>query len=227
MKIIKIAGIIFAVIISAALAYCLIRGFDPFSLFAEPVADDTPVVLQYKEAGGKALEVLFYKPTRNVFRRAPLLIYIHGGSWKQGSHVLGDDELEIVGPFRDYGMAVASVQYRLTNDDNKFPDHINDVTDAIRYLSLHSEELDIDKRYFCELGGSAGAHLALLAAFAQDEFHDSAALADVRYEVRCIISLSTPCDLVDLSCYKGDSLIEVEKLLEAFLGYTLDRKSVV
>jgi len=227
MKILKFAAIIVSIILVVSLlgsvTYFLVRGFDPFSLLSEPVADDTHTVLHYKEAEGKPLEIHFYEPTRKVFRKSPLLIYIHGGSWKKGSHSLDEDELDIVNPLRDYGMAVASVQYRLTDENNKFPDHINDVTDAIRYLSLHSEEYGIDRKYFCELGGSAGAHLALLAAFAQDEFHDSPTLADVRYDIKCTVSLSTPCDLVDLSCYEGNALREVEELLEGFLGYTFEQ----
>lgn len=216
----KAAGFLIAAILLTGISYCLFRGFNPFSLFSEPAADNTPAVLQYKEADGEPLVIHFYEPTRRLFRKAPLVVYIHGGAWEQGTHELGEDELDIVNPLREYGVAVASIQYRLTDENNKFPVPINDVTDAIRYLTANAKDLGIDKARICELGGSAGAHLSLLAAFAQDKFHDDLGLADITYDIRCIVSLSTPCDFVDLSCYKGEDLVRTNELLTNFLGFT-------
>ena len=196
----KAVGFLIAAVLLAGIAYCLIRGFNPFSLLSEPAADNTPAVIQYKEADGKPLAIHFYEPTRKLFRLTPLVVYVHGGGWEQGTHELGRDELDIVNPLRDYGVAVASIQYRLTDEKSKFPDPINDVTDAIRYLTANANELNIDKGRICLLGGSAGAHLSLLAAFAQDKFRDDPALTNIRYDIRCIVALSTPCDFVDLSC---------------------------
>lgn len=218
-----VAGFLFAVLLLAALSYCLIRGFRPFALFTEPVQRDVPAVIEYKTSDGEPLVIHFYEPMRRLYRKAPLVIYIHGGAWEGGTHELSEDELDIVNPMRKYGVAVASIQYRLTDEENKFPDHIDDVTDAIRYLTVHAGDLGIDKARFCELGGSAGAHLSLLAAFAQDRFQDDPGLADIRYDIRCIVSLSTPCDFVDLSCYEGEDLVRIQELLTGFLGSTYDQ----
>jgi acetyl esterase/lipase len=223
----KAAGFLLGVLLLTGISYCVFRGFIPFSLFSEPVADNTPAVIQYKEADGEPLVIHFYEPTRRLFRKAPLVVYIHGGAWEEGTHELGEDELDIVNPLRDFGVAVASIQYRLTDENNKFPDPINDVTDAIRYLTANAKDLGIDRRRIGELGGSAGAHLSLLAAFAQDKFHDDPSLMDVRYDIRCIVSLSTPCDLVDLSCYEGEDLVRIKELLTNFLGYTYEQNPVI
>jgi len=221
----RAVGAILALMLVMCSVYLLIRGLDPFALLVESdrsVGAELPKIMEYKEANGLPLEIHFYEPVRKLFRRAPLIIYIHGGSWKHGSHVMGEDEMEVVGPFLEYGIAVASVQYRLTDEVNKFPDHINDVTDAIRFLYLNADELGVDRRRFCELGGSAGAHLALLAAHAQEVFGEEAALAGVEYKIKCVVALSTPCDFVDLSCYVGEDLTEVEELLEGFLGASFE-----
>lgn len=223
----KAIGLLTAAVLLAGIAYCVIRGFNPFSLLSEPAADNIPVVIQYKEADGKPLVIHFYEPTRRLFRNAPLVVYVHGGGWEQGTHELGRDELDIVNPLRDFGVAVASVQYRLTDKNNKFPDPVNDVTDAIRYLTANANELDIDKGRICELGGSAGAHLSLLAAFAQDKFQDDPGLINIRYDIRCIVALSTPCDFVDLSCYEGEDLTRVKALLTNFLGYTDEQNPAI
>ncbi|MHB1452776.1 MAG: alpha/beta hydrolase fold domain-containing protein [Saccharofermentanales bacterium] len=231
MKLLKIfakaVGFLIAAILLTGISYCVFRGFNPFALADDPAANSTPTVIQYKEADGKPLVIHFYEPTRRLFRKAPLVVYIHGGAWEQGTHELGEDELDIVNPLRDYGVAVASIEYRMTDEDNKFPDHINDVTDAIRYLTANAKDLGIDKGRIAELGGSAGAHLSLLAAFAQDKFHDDAGLADIRYEIRCIVSLSTPCDFVDLSCYEGEDLVRIQELLTNFLGYTYEQNPTI
>lgn len=222
MKVLKFLAVFIIFIISISTLYCLIRGFNPLSLLNEPTNGKTPIILQYKETDIGPLEINLYEPTRNIFRNSPLIIYIHGGSWKHGRHTLGSEELEIIRPLQDFGFAVASIQYRLTNETNKFPDHINDVTDAIRYLHANAGELKIDKKRFCELGGSAGAHLSLLAAFAQEEFGESEALEDVKYNIKSVVALSTPCDFVDLSCYEDDDLVDIKKLLNEFLGFNYE-----
>ncbi len=205
--------------IAAAGLYLVLRGVDPAAAFRAPATSAAPRSLIYKEASGRPLEILFYPPARDIFRRAPLVIYVHGGSWKQGTHVLNEEDMEdVVRPLLECGMAVASVEYRLTDEAVRFPAHIDDVTDAVRYLTLHAGSLGVDKARFCMLGGSAGAHLSLLAAFASADYGSAADLAGVSYRIRCVVALSTPCDFVDLSCYRGDDLAEVQALLKDFLG---------
>lgn len=219
----KITAIALASFMVFLLAAILIRGINPFSLLKEPSLDNTPLTYIYKEIDQRHLEIDFYEPTRNIFRKSPLLIYVHGGSWKSGTHKLGVEELDgIFNPIRDMGVAVASVQYRLTDDVTKFPDHIKDVTDAIRYMVKNKDMLGIDGDRISLIGASAGAHLNLLAALSGDSFQQDPSLKDVSYEIRSIVSLATPLDLVDLSDYSEDELVKIEESLKDFLGYTYE-----
>ncbi len=203
------------------IAVFLLRGFTPFAFWSEKIVDDTPETYIYKEIDGIQLEVDYYAPNRNFFKKAPLLIYVHGGSWKGGTHKLKKSELDgIFNPIRDMGISLVSVQYRLTDESTKFPDHINDLTDAIRYMVTNSDEFNIDKKRVALIGASAGAHLNLLAALAQDEFHEEPSLMDISYKIRGVISIAAPLDLVDLSCYTDDELVEINKLLNSFIGET-------
>ena len=69
----------------------------------------------------------------------PVMIYVHGGSWKSGDkgNTAWNDEL-----FTGEGFVFVSVNYRLSPDpmdpgaENRviFPDHPHDVAEAIRYL---------------------------------------------------------------------------------------------
>ncbi|MDZ7605612.1 MAG: hypothetical protein U5K79_08495 [Cyclobacteriaceae bacterium] len=39
--------------------------------------------IEYKNVGGKSLQLDIYKP-RNLTEAAPLLVFVHGGGWKGG-----------------------------------------------------------------------------------------------------------------------------------------------
>jgi len=222
-KLIKIVGITIFAIIILLLSAILIRGLNPFNLLKDPVINDIPETIVYKEIDNRKLEIHFYEPNRNLFRKTPLLIYVHGGSWKYGTHKLGSEELEnIFNPVRNLGVAIASIQYRLTDDSIKFPDHINDVTDAIRFIVKNEDRFGIDSNRISLIGASAGAHLNLLAALNQDSFYEDPSFNDVTYKIRSIVSLATPLDLVDLSDYSSEELIKINELLYGFFGFSYE-----
>lgn len=89
----------------------------------------------------------------------PLLIWIHGGAWRMG------DKREIEAPlhFIRWGYAVASIEYRFSHVA-RWPAQIYDVKAAIRWLRAHGAEYQIDTSHVVTWGGSAGAHLSLMAA---------------------------------------------------------------
>lgn len=92
----------------------------------------------------------------------PLIVWIHGGGWKQGSkdHCLPLSWVE-------KGYAVASINYRLSQDA-KFPAQIEDCKAAICWLRAHAEKFKIDRNRMAAWGDSAGGHLASLLGTAGD-----------------------------------------------------------
>ncbi|GHU86727.1 hypothetical protein FACS1894153_4230 [Bacteroidia bacterium] len=104
-----------------------------------------------------------YYPT-NPERPVPLLINMHGGGWNHG-------EKETQGGFNTYfnmGFAVANVEYRMLGTA-KAPAAVEDVRCAMKYMLAHHEEFNIDPTKIVFQGGSAGAHLALTAAYLQHD----------------------------------------------------------
>ncbi len=86
----------------------------------------------------------------------PLVIWIHGGAWLNGSK----DRTQAV-RLLDSGFAVASLNYRLSQNAI-FPAQIHDCKAAIRHLRANASEYRLDPERFGVWGSSAGGHLAAL-----------------------------------------------------------------
>ncbi len=120
---------------------------------AEPLAP-THRDLVYGEASGQKLLLNLYLP-KNV-EHAPLVVYIHGGSWRAGSYRSCSIDF-----LAQEGFAVASIEYRFTSVAI-FPAQIHDCKAAIRWLRAHANEYGYDATKIGVAGSSAGGHLAVL-----------------------------------------------------------------
>jgi acetyl esterase/lipase len=109
-----------------------------------------------------------YRPLRldihlpeDVSRGVPVVLWIHGGGYIRGSKAgtTVADVLRLI----DHGIAVASVEYRLTSEA-KLPAQVFDVKGAVRWLRANAEEFGLDANHIGAWGGSVGGHLAALLA---------------------------------------------------------------
>ncbi|TWT99199.1 Carboxylesterase NlhH [Botrimarina colliarenosi] len=90
----------------------------------------------------------------------PLVLWIHGGGWSGGTH----DQLPVaLGQMLNAGLAVASVEYRLSGEAIA-PAQIHDVKGAVRFLRANAGLYGLDSENFAAWGSSAGGHLAALLA---------------------------------------------------------------
>jgi acetyl esterase/lipase len=110
--------------------------------------------LQFAMVGEKALLLDLYLP-QNV-EKPPLVVFIHGGGWRNGSHKQCH-----VPWLAEHGFAVASISYRLT-DVAIFPAQIHDCKAAVRWLRAHAADHGYDAARVGVAGSSAGGHLAVL-----------------------------------------------------------------
>lgn len=96
----------------------------------------------------------------------PLILYIHGGGW-MGGHTRHSGALadfpKVLAALAAEGFTVASLEYRLSAEA-RFPAQVQDVDAALRFLRLHARDYRIDPAKVGVWGGSAGGHLAALAA---------------------------------------------------------------
>lgn len=112
--------------------------------------------LQYASPDKIPLKLDLYLPLEG--KDWPLVMYIHGGSWRAGSkkgcpiHWLTEK-----------GFAVASIDYRLSQQA-VFPAQIVDCKGAVRWLRAHASEYGYSAGAMGVAGSSAGGHLAALLA---------------------------------------------------------------
>jgi acetyl esterase/lipase len=93
----------------------------------------------------------------------PVLIWIHGGAWKQGSKNVVPTWLQQIAA-GDY--AIASIDYRFSDID--WPASAADARASIRWLRAHASDYNLNPDQFGVLGSSAGGHLSGLVAVSAD-----------------------------------------------------------
>ena len=123
--------------------------------------------LPYLPDGGRAHRLDIYRPKATApGDRRPVLVYIHGGAW-----VLGDKReqgLPLMLHLAAKGWVCVTANYRLSPKAT-FPDHIIDVKRALAWVQEHIAEYGGDPSFVAISGGSAGGHLAALAALTPNE----------------------------------------------------------
>ncbi|RYE16710.1 MAG: alpha/beta hydrolase [Sphingobacteriales bacterium] len=115
--------------------------------------------LTYVTYPGVSLKLDLY-PAQKPGKR-PCVVVVHGGSWSSGNSL---QLPELNSYLAKMGYHVAAINYRLA-PAYKNPAPVQDVKAAIDYLRAHANELNIDTNKFVLLGRSAGAQVALLAAY--------------------------------------------------------------
>lgn len=98
-------------------------------------------------------------------RPTPLIIYIHGGGFRQGHKGQVPASL-VVGALKS-GISVASLDYRLSNIA-PFPAPMLDGARAIQFLRSRAKEWNLDPARFAAAGSSAGGGISLWVAFHDD-----------------------------------------------------------
>jgi len=98
---------------------------------------------------------------RDPAERAPVLFWVHGGGWAVGHKA--QQALPMITHMTAQGWVCVSPNYRLS-PRAAWPDHIVDVKRALAWTKEHIAEYGGDPDFIVISGGSAGGHLAALAA---------------------------------------------------------------
>jgi len=100
----------------------------------------------------------FYIP--KMEHKCPVLIYFHGGGLNSGNR---QDEVILKSLASDYGIAVATADYRMY-PDAKFPEFIEDSADAVKFVVEYNQKHNLFSEYY--IGGiSAGGYLSMMLFF--------------------------------------------------------------
>jgi acetyl esterase/lipase len=206
-------------------------GLLSMTTFAFQIPGETFENVEYGEAGGTRLSLDAHIPDgKGPF---PAAIIVHGGAWVSGDRTRSVRPL--FQPLAGAGIATFSISYRLINrgsDGFRIPGNISqlltlgtavdDVRQAVSFVKLHAQEYRVDPGRIALIGESAGAQLASVAALRPG----------VRGEVRAVVAMYCPADLVKLaqtSAWIPDNIRELFKgsALEALLFAQLRELSPV
>jgi acetyl esterase/lipase len=109
---------------------------------------------------GKANRLDVYRP-RGDEVTGPTLIYLHGGRFRRGDK--RREAQPIHRRLASKGWLVISANYRL-NPEGTFPDYLIDLKRVIAWARAEGVEIGVDPGRILLAGGSAGAHIAAMAA---------------------------------------------------------------
>jgi acetyl esterase/lipase len=126
--------------------------------------------------GGSRARLDIYRRKDVDLTNAPVLVQVHGGAWTIGDK--SQQGLLLMNRMAARGWICVAMNYRLA-PKHPFPAQIVDVKKAIAWTREHIEEYGGDPSYLVITGGSAGGHLAALAALTphveeyQPDFEDA------------------------------------------------------
>ena len=145
--------------------------------------------IEYKNIDGKSLQLDIYRP-KNLTDTVPLLVFIHGGSWKGGKR---SDYLVYLVDFARRGYVTATVSYRLLAD-GVYPACAEDIRDVIKWFFDNGNNYGYDPDRIALVGGSAGGHLAMLGGYGWGKTEErSDSIKDHR--VKAVVDIYGPADL--------------------------------
>ena len=178
----------------------------------EPSIPDSIIVFKdilFKETPEKELKLDIYKK-ETTQPSTPLIIFVHGGSWKYGQK---EDYLVYLLEFAKQGYITASLSYRLSKVA-QFPAAVEDINCGVKWLKNNGMDYGIDTSKIVIVGGSAGAHLAMMVGYTDK--YESCGSVD---QIKGIVNIYGPCDLTTDFALSNSALTE-------FIGMNYDENPV-
>jgi len=128
---------------------------------------------------------------------SPVVIQLHGGGWIRGDRPSGSGSF---GAFFAAGMSVVAVQYR-NAIDAPAPAAIEDVRCAMSWIKKNAAKYNFDPNRVITWGGSAGGHLALMAAYAPASFNPAGCTDQPK--VVAVVDMYGASDVAESLTYRG------------------------
>lgn len=153
----------------------------------------------YTTLGERKLHLDLYRPV-TISKLSPLVIWIHGGGWKNGNKRPPGPALDLL----ERGYAVAGVEYRLSGEAI-FPAAIEDCKAAVSFLRLNAKKYHIDPKRFGAWGSSSGGHLvAMLGTTGDIKTFDTHPVAkQASSKVQAVCDWFGPTDFLRMNDIKG------------------------
>ena len=155
--------------------------------------------VRYAEGAGHRHLADVYVP-RNGVEHAAVLLQIHGGAWLVGNK--RQQGRPLMNRMAAAGWVCVAINYRLA-PRHKMPDAIVDVKLALAWIHEHIAEFGGDPDRIVVSGGSAGGHLAAMAALTVNDPEYQPGFESADTSVLACVPLYPPTDLLALFDYGG------------------------
>jgi acetyl esterase/lipase len=146
----------------------------------------------YADGFGRRHLADVYRPRGGV-ERASVLLQIHGGAWLIGNK--RQQGRPLMNRMAAAGWVCVAINYRLA-PRCKMPTQIIDVKHAIAWIREHIAEYGGDPDRIVVSGGSAGGHLAAMAALTVNDAEYQPGFESVDTSVMACVPLYAPTDLL-------------------------------
>ena len=148
--------------------------------------------LEFKKTEQRSLFLDIYRK-KDIDNPTPLIIFVHGGSWTKGNK---KDYLIYLLSYAEKGFVTASLSYRFSQEA-KFPAAVEDIICGIKWLKNNAVEYGVDSNNVAIVGGSAGGHLALMAAYTMDNLFgiEDCDSGPASHKVDAVVNFYGPADL--------------------------------
>lgn len=154
----------------------------------------------YKTVNNNNLTLDILMPTKTVYSKTPVVVFLHGGGWISGHSTdsAGMTRADTMPKLLAQGYAIISVNYSLLDGSTVFPQNICDVKDSIRWIYKNADNYNLDSENIGIWGTSSGAHLSLLAAYSPENvFTDSEDLANYSCKLNYVVDINAPVTFDD------------------------------
>ena len=143
--------------------------------------------------------ILPQSPGNDSSPKLPLVIWIHGGGWTNGSKESGYEPGRI-GTLINTGRYIgATINYRLSGE-SKWPAQIEDCRSAIKWLRENASQFCINPKKIAVWGSSAGGHLAsMLGVYPRNQNFNR--LIKTTEEVQAVINYYGPSAFLQMDNY--------------------------
>ncbi len=186
----------------------------------------------YKNTIQGAQKLDIYLPHSQTSANTPVVVFIHGGSWMHGNkeEITKKEWIRLMlKNMLHAGYAVVSIDYRLVNDSITvvYPAPLADCKDAVKWVKANALLYHFDSNRIAVMGTSAGAHLALMTAYAPDGIAPgNQSLQSYDSRVKCVVDIYGPTDMSKILRSRL-SPIAVSMASLAFKQKVLDMRSIL
>lgn len=184
----------------------------------------------YKIIDGDTLDMILFLPEVKAEAKMPVMVFIHGGGWGGGNKykIAGAPFFGTLQTLLKNGIACATIEYRLTRAGKSTVfDCVIDCKDAVRFLIKNADEFSLDANRVGVWGDSAGGHLCLMTALADNKiFKGDDSLKKYKPRFSCVASYFPLTSFVNPEYLKGSNFEDPNRFIPLLGGPVSEKQEL-